>query len=70
MEGRAARNTNAQAGKYQLIDERDLKTKKARMNKEIELNKHTATVNHLKKKLASQIVNKTLKVEDIKQLTM
>lgn len=40
------------------------------MNKEIELNKHSATIMHLKKKLASQIVNKTLKITDIKQLTM
>lgn len=35
-----------------LIDERSVKTKKARQNKEAELRKHTITVNNLKRKLA------------------
>ena len=57
-------------GVLSLIDEKALKTKKARMNKEIELQKHITTVNHLKRKLAKQIVSKTSNVEDFKQLSL
>ena len=38
--------------KNSLIDEKALKTKIARINKEIELRKHVLTVNSLKRKLA------------------
>jgi len=58
------------SGIISLIDEKALKTKKARMNKEVELKNHTLTVNSLKRKLAKQIVNKTLKIEEFKQLTL
>jgi len=40
------------SGIISLIDEKALKTKKARMNKEVELKNHTVTVNSLKRKLA------------------
>ena len=53
-----------------LIDERSVKTKKARQNKEAELRKHTITVNNLKRKLAKQIVSKTSKIEEFKELTL
>lgn len=40
------------------------------MKKAAELSKHTATVNNLKRKLAKQIVNNTLKIKEFKQLTL
>lgn len=58
------------SGLLSLIDDKELCTKKARMKKAAELSKHSATVNNLKRKLAKQIVNNTLKIEDFKQLTL
>ena len=51
-------------------DEKALKSKKARLTKEIELKKHIHTVNNLKKKIAKQIVNKTLNLEEFKKLDL
>ena len=53
-----------------LVDEKSLKSKQARLNKEQELRKHKVTVESLKKSLAKQIVNKTLNIEEFKQLTI
>ena len=47
-----------------LINEGNLKTKKARENKEAELRKHIVTLNSLKRRMATKIVAGTLKVED------
>lgn len=48
--------------KNSLINEKALKSRKARIAKEIELKKHVATVTNLKRKLAKQIINKTINI--------
>ena len=53
-----------------LIDEKMLKSKKARMNKDAELKKHIISVHNLKRKLAKQIVNKTANIEEFKEMTL
>jgi len=47
-----------------LIDEKSLKTRKARLSKEQELKKHMSTLQKLKLKLAKQIVDKGVKIEE------
>lgn len=53
-----------------LIDEKSLISKKARQAKSNELQKHMSTLNNLKRKLAKQIVDKSGKIEEFRQMNV
>ena len=50
----------------ELINEKNIKKSKARQSKQAELKKHVATYNDLKDRLANNLIDHNIKIEDMK----
>ena len=62
--------SQAQASKNALIDEKTLNTRKAIQKKEQEIQKHIQTIYLMKQKIAKAIIDKASKVEDMQKYTL